>query len=90
MVFANASATRIVIYKVLLYRRLGDRGKGPRFAFVALNSGGMFPLGRGAVGVHREGVVGVWGPLSLQPELWGPRAARPPPPASGPGGAVTQ
>lgn len=44
----------------------------------------------GVAGVSRERMEGAWGPLSPEPRLWGPRAGRPPPPVSGPGGAVTQ
>lgn len=80
--------------------RVGDRGKGSRSAFISLESGGIFPIGPrfpraagwgwGSAGVSREGVEEAWGLLSAEPGLWGPRAGRPPPPASGPGGAVTQ
>lgn len=79
---------------------LGDCVNGSRFSLMSLKSAGMFPTGPGfpsaagwgwgAAGVSREGVEGAWGPLSPGQRLWGPRAGRPPPPASGPGGAVTQ
>lgn len=44
----------------------------------------------GLQGVSRESVEGAWGTLSPKTGLWSPRAGRRPPPASGPGGAVTQ
>lgn len=44
----------------------------------------------GALGVSKEGIKREWGALSPKMGLWGLRAGRPPPPSSGPGGAVTQ
>lgn len=82
-----------------LRRELGDGGRGSRFA-ISLKSGEMFPIGPrfpraagwvwGALGVSKEGIKRAWGALSPKMGLWGLRAGRPPPPSSGPGGAVTQ
>lgn len=80
-------------------RGLGDGGKQSRFA-LAFESRGMFLIGQrfpraagwgwGTLGLSRESVEGAWGTLFPKTGLWSLRAGRPPPPAAGPGGAVTQ
>ena len=80
-------------------RGLGDGGKESGFP-IAFKSWGMFLIGHrfpraagwgwGTLGLSRESVEGAWGTLSPKTGLWSLRAGRPPPPASGPGGAVTQ
>jgi hypothetical protein len=77
----------------------GDSGKGSRVSLSPSNLGHDFywlgipqscSLGLGVWGLSREVVEGIWGPFSSMPRIWDPGARSPPPPVSGPGGAVTQ